>query len=127
MSHVNVTINGRQYRMACEDGQEDHLRDLAEDFDRRVAAMRDSFGEIGEIRLTVMAALMVADELTEAREKLGRAEAELGSYKEAELTAADRAQATQAALVAALNAASERIERVSRSLNAGATETVALG
>ena len=127
MSHVNVTINGRQYRMACEDGQEDHLRGLAEDLDRRVGTMRESFGDIGEIRLAVMAALMVADELAEARQKLGRAEAELGTYKEVELTAADRAQATQAALVAALNAASERIEGVTRSLNAGATETVALG
>ena len=127
MSHVNVSICGRQYRMACEDGQEDHLRGLAEDLDRRVETMRDSFGEIGEMRLTVMAALMIADELAEARRKLSEAEVELLGYKDIERDAADRAQATQAALVAALNAASERIERVTRSLNAGATDTVALG
>ena len=127
MSHVNVTINGRQYRMACEDGQEEHLRSLAEDLDRRIVEMRTSFGEIGDMRLTVMAALMVADELSEAKRKLGQTEAEVLSYKEIELNAADRAQATQVALVAALNAASERIEGVTRSLNGSITEGVALG
>ena len=127
MSHVNVTINGRQYRMACEDGQEEHLRSLAEDLERRIVEMRGSFGEIGDMRLTVMAALMLADELSEARGKLGRAQAEVASYKDVELTAADRAQATQVALVAALNAASERIEGVTRSLNGSVTEGVALG
>ena len=70
MSQVNVTINGRQFRMACEDGQEDHLRQLAKDLDERIDTLRGQFGEIGDARLTVMAALMVADELAEAGKKL---------------------------------------------------------
>ena len=69
VSQVNVTINGRQFRMACEDGQEDHLRQLAKDLDERIVALRGQFGEIGDARLTVMAALMVADELAEAGKK----------------------------------------------------------
>ena len=63
MSQVNVTINGRQFRMACEDGQEDHVTDLARDLDARIEGLRAKFGEIGDTRLTVMAALTVADEL----------------------------------------------------------------
>ena len=70
MSQVNVTINGRQFRMACEDGQEGHLQQLAKELDERIVALRGQFGEIGDARLTVMAALMVADELAEAGKKL---------------------------------------------------------
>jgi cell division protein ZapA (FtsZ GTPase activity inhibitor) len=63
MAHVSVTINGRQYRMACEDGQENHLIWLSGDLDRRIGQLRAQFGEIGDMRLTMMAALTVADEL----------------------------------------------------------------
>ncbi len=70
VSQVNVTINGRQFRMACEDGQEGHLQQLARELDERIVALRGQFGEIGDARLTVMAALMVADELAEAGKKL---------------------------------------------------------
>ena len=61
MNHVNVTINGRQYRMACEHGQENRLLRLAESLEARIASLRSKFGELGAQRLTVMAALMVAD------------------------------------------------------------------
>ena len=63
MPQVSVTINGRQFRMACEDGEEAHLLRLAEDIDQRIARLRERFGEIGDTRLTVMAALTLADEL----------------------------------------------------------------
>ena len=52
MSHVSVTIHGRQYRMACEDGQEDHLVRLAKDLDQRIEQLKASFGAIGETSLT---------------------------------------------------------------------------
>jgi cell division protein ZapA len=48
MSHVNVTINSRQYRMACEEGQEARLLRLAESLETRVASLRGKFGEIGD-------------------------------------------------------------------------------
>ncbi|HEY4635962.1 MAG TPA: cell division protein ZapA, partial [Rhodospirillales bacterium] len=76
---MNVTINGRQFRMACEDGQEDHLRQLATSLDDRITALRGQFGEIGDARLTVMAALMVADELSETANKIRRLEEELAA------------------------------------------------
>ena len=117
MAHVTVTINGRQYRMACEDGQEAHLERLATDLDRRVDQLRSTFGEIGDNRLLVMSALTLSDELAELTQRLHRVQAELSSLQDARVVAADRKQATEAAVVTALNAAAERIEQVARSLN----------
>jgi cell division protein ZapA len=117
MSQVSVTINGRQFRMACEDGEEAHLQHLAEDLDQRIGRLRTRFGEIGDTRLTVMAALTLADELAETKEKLQRLEPELAALQDASVVSADRAQTTQAAVAAALNAAAERIEGITRRLN----------
>jgi cell division protein ZapA len=127
MAHVTVTINGRQYRMACEDGQEDHLTRLAGEFNQRIEQLRGSFGEIGDSRLLVMAALTISDELAEVKDRIARLEQELAGLQEARVAAAGRSQATQAATVAALNAAAERIERVTSSLNQSLTEPVAIG
>jgi cell division protein ZapA len=117
MPQVNVTINGRQFRMACENGEEADVTHLAEELDARIGTLRARFGEIGDTRLTVMAALALADELSEVKEKLRRLEPELATLQEASVVSADRAQATQAAVIAALNAAAERIESLTRQLN----------
>jgi cell division protein ZapA len=117
MPQVNVTINGRQFRMACEEGEESNLQRLAEDLDARIARLRARFGEIGDTRLTVMAALTLADELTEVKERLAKMEPELASLQETNMASADRAKATQSAITAALNAAAERIEGITRRLN----------
>ena len=55
--HVNVVINDRQYRLACEEGQEPRLLQLAANLETRIQDLRGKFGEIGDARLTVMAAL----------------------------------------------------------------------
>ena len=117
MSQVSVTINGRQFRMACEDGQEDHLMELARELDVRIESLRAKFGEIGDTRLTVMAALTVADELAEMGKRFKRLEEEMTAAQEARVAAADRTQSAQAAVAAALTAAAERIESVTRKLN----------
>ena len=117
MSQVNVTINGRQFRMACEDGQEDHVSDLARDLDARIEHLRAKFGEIGDTRLTVMAALTVADELAEMGQRIRRLEQELTALQDARVVAADRSKTAQAAVAAALAAAAERIENVTRKLD----------
>src|SRR5262249_31702592 len=117
MPQVSVTINGRQFRMACEDGEEEHLTHLAQELDARIVQLRARFGEIGDTRLTVMAALAVADELSEVKEKLQRVEPELAKLQEASVVSADRGQATQAAGVAALQAARGRIERLTPRLH----------
>ncbi|HEX5934512.1 MAG TPA: cell division protein ZapA, partial [Pseudorhizobium sp.] len=61
MAQVTVTIDGKAYRMACEEGQEAHLTDLAGRFDQYVSHLKSQFGEIGDLRLTVMAGIMVMD------------------------------------------------------------------
>src|ERR1700739_4786073 len=127
MSQVSVTINGRQFRMACEDGQEPHLVDLARELDNRISGLRSKFGEIGDTRLTVMAALTVADELAETGSKLRKLEEELASLPEPLAASAERTVATQAAVAAALNSAAERIEHVTRTLNFTRSAGAALG
>src|SRR5580693_8234572 len=109
MSQVSVTINGRQFRMACEDGQEGHLVNLARELDSRISGLRSKFGEIGDTRLTVMAAITVADELAETGQRVKRLEEELAALQDARVTASDRSKAAQAAVATALSAAAERI------------------
>jgi cell division protein ZapA len=127
MAHVTVSINSRQYRMACEDGEEGHLAELAIDFDRRIEQLRERFGEIGDSRLLVMAALTVSDQLSEAKRRIAQLEQELSGIHDARVVAADRSHATQAAVAAALNAAADRIERVTKSLNQSLGGEVAIG
>ena len=79
MAQISSTIAGRQFRLACEDGQEEHLQELAKDIDQRIISLRRKFGEIGDTRLTVMAALMVADELAETIQKMHRLEEDIAS------------------------------------------------
>lgn len=73
MAEINVEIDGRKYRMACEDGQEAHVRDLATRFSNYVEGLKGEFGEAGDTRLTVMAALTVMDDLKAAQDELTRA------------------------------------------------------
>jgi cell division protein ZapA len=116
VAQINVTINGRQFRMACEDGQEEHLLRLAKDFDQRVEKIRAQFGEVGDMRLTIMAALTLGDEMSEAIKRIRRLEQEVTALQDARLVAADRAQATEAAIANAFTAAAERIEKVAKAL-----------
>ena len=127
MAQVNATIAGRQFRLACEDGQEDHLQALAKDMDERIAQLRGKFGEIGDTRLTVMAALMVADELAEALRRARRLEEDIDALQDARVVASDRAQNAAAAVVKAFNSAAERIEGITKKLNSTLGNGVAMG
>ena len=125
--HINVTINGRQYRMACEEGQEVRLLKLAENLQARVETLRGKFGEIGDARLTVMAALTVCDELHDANHKIRALEEELDALRNVRIAATDRARTTQIAVANALNSAADRIEKTTRVLNRTIGGGVAIG
>ena len=127
MSHINVTINGRQYRMACEEGQEVRLLKLAEALESRVTELRGKFGEIGDARLTVMAALTVCDELLDANARLHAMEQELETARNMRSAAVDRARMTQTAVASALNAAADRIEKTTQVLNRTIGGGIAMG
>ena len=73
MSQVSVTIDGRKYRLACNEGEEARLESLAGTIDEKIGEMRKTFGEIGDQRLVIMAALTLADSLTEARDEAAAA------------------------------------------------------
>ncbi|MDA9507051.1 MULTISPECIES: cell division protein ZapA [unclassified Bradyrhizobium] len=127
MSHINVTINGRQYRMACEEGQEVRLLKLAESLETRIQSLRGKFGEIGDARLTVMAALTVCDELVDAGNRVRTMEQELTELRDFRNAAVERARMTQNAVVNALNAAAERIEKSTQVLNRTVGNGIAIG
>jgi cell division protein ZapA len=127
MNHINVTINGRQYRMACEEGQEVQLLKLAESLESRIGALRGKFGEIGDARLIVMAALTVCDEMLDAAQRIRNLEQELESLRNVRAVAAERARATQAAVANALNSAADRIEKTTQVLNRTIGGGVAIG
>jgi cell division protein ZapA len=74
---VNVEINGRKYRMACEEGQQDRLIGLASRFNAQVESLKDAVGEIGDNRLTVMAGIAVVDLLAEAERRIRALEDEV--------------------------------------------------
>ncbi|KGT78032.1 cell division protein ZapA [Bradyrhizobium japonicum] len=127
MSHINVTINGRQYRMACEEGQEVRLLKLAESLEMRIQSLRGKFGEIGDARLTVMAALTVCDELVDVGNRVRTMEQELTELRDFRNAAVERARMTQTAVVNALNAAAERIEKSTQVLNRTVGNGIAIG
>ena len=119
MPQVNVTIAGKAYRMACGEGEEPHLENLAQFYDGKIEEMRQAFGEIGDMRLHVMAALMVADELSELKKKVETLEGRLQSLQGDAGFADQRAGEVEEKAAAALVAAAERIESVAKSLLPG--------
>jgi cell division protein ZapA len=70
MAKVSITVNGRRYDIGCDDGQEAHVFRLADDLDRRVGQLAAGVGQVGEARLLVLVALMLADELADAQRDL---------------------------------------------------------
>lgn len=116
MASVQVTIAGHGYRMACGDGEEAGLAALAGAFDRKIAEMRDAFGEIGDLRLHVMAALTLADDLAEAKKRIAALEAEIGGLGRDAREAATRSEEQEREVVDALARTAERIERIAAGL-----------
>lgn len=120
MAEVSITVNGRSYSVSCEDGQEDRLKRLGKYLDNQVGKLSGQLGQIGDLRLMLMAGLLVADELAEAQEKLTRAEREYGKLEKRLAQTSDKAKAAEADAAEAVDAAAERIEAaVARIAGAG--------
>ncbi len=116
MPLVNVMVNGRAYTIACDDGEEDHLRALAAHVDEKVRELLESVGQVGDQRLMLMAAVLVTDELFEARARLearGREAADLAGTRE---TLSERLNKAEGAGADALERATRRIEELSAQL-----------
>lgn len=117
MAQVTVTIDGKAYRMACDEGQEEHLMELAGRFDTYVGHLRQSFGEIGDLRLTVMAGIMVLDEFAELQKRIKGMESEIASLRKTRDDALVKADKNDAALTGALASLAERMEALAGRLN----------
>ncbi len=117
MAQVTVTINGKNYRMACEDGQEEHLQGLARSFDANIRQLHASFGEIGDQRLTVMAGVMALDEVSELKTKVALLEQDLETARGTKAAALERMQHNEAALTQQIDTATALITELAERLN----------
>ena len=108
MAQVSVEVNGRPYVIGCEDGQEKRLTQLAAVVDAQIRQVARDVGPLGETRLMLMGALVMADDIAELRVEIETLMTELAEQK------AERGRAELAA-VAALDAAAARIERLAGS------------
>jgi len=120
MAQVTVAIGGRSYRLACNEGEEAHLESLAREVDAKFEAMHKAFGEIGDQRLIVMAALSIADEFAEARGKVTALEAEAERTAERERASRRDAEIQAVAVAQAFGELSQRIEKAAAALSGAA-------
>jgi cell division protein ZapA len=117
MGQVNVTISGKTYRMACDDGQEEHLESLGRQLGETIELLRGQFGEIGYQRLTVMAAITLADRYSEAERRVTQLEAEITGLEEARAAIAERADSRELGISEAMETLAERLESLAGRLN----------
>ena len=118
MAELAVTIGSRVYRVACDEGEEVRLGDLAQLVDAKISELRQRFGEIGNRRLIVMAAITLADEWAEANTRIRELEAELARLKAPSTPAPDWAER----VAVSLSEAAQRIEHVAQDLNDASRE-----
>ena len=121
MAQVTVTIDGKAYRMACEEGQEDHLTGLAARFDQYVGHLKSQFGEIGDLRITVMAGIMVMDELSELSRKVASLEAEVEKLNSARAGALEDRDQNEQVLVSMLSELTGRLDSLAAKLTGPTT------
>lgn len=118
MAQVNLTVNGRVYRMACEDGEEEHVTKLGERFDEAIKELRGVLGEIGDQRLMVMAGILMTDRLGDAEQKLKKAEQDIQGLKDNRADTAMRIEGLELNFADSFNRAAIRIEQIAERLQA---------
>lgn len=128
MAEVSVMVGERQYRMACDDGQEEHLKGLAKTVSGLVTKLRSSFGEIGDQRLIMMAAITMADQLAESERSNEQLRDQLASVEAARAAEAERYEHAQAGFARAIEMAAQQIESAAHRIggvNGAASESSA--
>ena len=116
MPQVTIQIGGRDYKLACGEGEEEHLAALGRMVDERYAGLKRQFGEVGDNRLSVMTAIMMADELSEQRRRADALDADVAALKAASVDATQAYDARHADVADQLAAAAERLERMANEL-----------
>ena len=116
MAQVNLTVNGRIYKMACEDGEEEHVAELGQRFDDAINELRSVLGEIGDQRLMVMAGILMTDRLGDAEKRLMRVEQDMQGIKDGRADMAMRIDGLEQNFAESFNRAAARIERIAERL-----------
>lgn len=104
MGQVTVTLNTKTYRLRCGDGEEQRLAELAEHVGQRIDQLASQFGQFGDERLLLMAALLITDDMLELKARLVRLECRSASDtatppEDAEPTRSEVGQSAEAANV----------------------------
>lgn len=110
MPQVSIAVNGMNYLVACDDGEEPHLQDLAQYLDKHVRDLAVSVGNVGETRLLLMAGLLLADELAEMLTRIEQLEGEVERLRTSRPGAGDRVIKTDSVAIDVLEAATRRLE-----------------
>jgi cell division protein ZapA len=118
MPLVNVMVNSRAYTIACDEGEEDHLKELAQHVDAKVKELLGSVGQVGDQKLLLMAAVLITDELFEARARLDGHAQKVGELAHAHAELDARASGAEHKAAAALEEAAARLERIVDKLHA---------
>ena len=116
MAHVIVQVNGRPYTMQCPEGEEDHLRELAALLDSEVLRVKQSVGNVGDIRLLVMSGLMVADRLSEAIRRIEALEEQIAGLREARNLSVAETKTLEDHFTRSLDNAAQRLELLAREI-----------
>jgi len=124
MSKVSVTLNGRAFTIGCEEGQEAYLRELAGYLDGKVRAMSDQVGQIGDLRLLLMASLIVVDELKESEKRAELLETQINKLGEDTRGAASHFDEEKSALADRLILAAERLEALADIVDGAEAESI---
>ena len=121
MAKVSININGRKYALGCEDGEEERLMRLGQKPDDRVNNMADQFGQIGDLRLMVMAGITMLDELEEMNHSVDKeVDKRVLDLKKESALALKAATRSEAKASDSLVSAAERIERLAARLSGDA-------
>ena len=105
MGQITVCVNNRNYVVACEDGQEDHVQSLANYLHRQAQEMSQTVGQVGEGRLLLLSALVVADELSGVLKDMDALKARLA-----------KAEATETKVEETLACLTERVKQLTTQL-----------
>jgi cell division protein ZapA len=112
MPLVSVTVKDRPYMIACDEGEEDHLRELAAHVDAKVRGLIDSVGEAGEQRLLLMAALLIADAHFESVALLEQRALEMAALTESKEKLTQQLAEVEERAVVALDSAAKRLDDI---------------
>jgi len=79
MANVSIKFNNKEFLLACEDGQEEHLEELLIQINKKFNNLKNDFGNLGENKLLLITAIKIMDEYYETKKKVDQKKDELNA------------------------------------------------